>query len=221
MKQLLISLAALALCGSLAAPASASDTGLVLRVFAAGVDPDLNETVVNDDGDDIDVTAGTDLGFGASLEYQFAGVLGLELGAFWGSPKVELSAEVPDFGVLSITDELSTQITTLDLNFHLTPNSPSFDVYLGAGVAHLGYGDLFYEFDEDSELDLRIEDDLTWSAKANVDIALGSGSNWIAFGGLRYIWSGIEVTEVDDPTGSSETFDFNIFSFSVGIGISF
>lgn len=221
MKKVLTSMTALVLFGSLAAPASAADNGWRLRVFAAGVDPNLNETVVNDDGQGIDVTSGTDLGFGASVEYQFAGVLGLELGAFWGSPKVELSAEVPDMGVLSITDELSTQVTTLDLNFHLTPNSPTYDVYLGAGVAHLGYGDLFYAIDEDSELDLRIEDDLTWSAKANIDIALGSSSSWIAFGGLRYIWSGIEVTEADDPAGSSETFDFNIFSFSVGIGYIF
>ena len=205
---------------SFAVSATAADRGWNLRVFAAGLDPNFNQTIVNDDGDDIDVTGGTDLGFGASLEYQFTDLLGLEFGGFWGSPEIELSADIPGF-VLSVTDEMSTSVITLDLNFHLTPSSTSFDFYLGAGVAHLAYGDLFYQVDEDEVLDITIDSDLTWSAKANVDVALGQSSNWIAFGGLRYIWSNLVATPADDPANSSETFDFNIFSFSVGIGYRF
>jgi len=222
MKRALIVLGVFALCGSLAVPAAAGEQGWHLRVFAAGIDPDLDETIVNGDGDDIHVTSGTDLGVGASLEYQFTDLLGIELGGFSGSPEVELSADVPGYGVFSVRDAMSTRVLTFDLNFHVTPNSTFFDVYLGAGLAYLWYGDLHYDDPEISEpLSFLTDNDLGLSAKANVAIALGKTSDWTAFGGLRYIWSNLEGTEAGDPNAGSESFNFNIFSFSVGIGYSF
>jgi hypothetical protein len=50
---------------------------------------------------------------------------------------------------------------------------------------------------------------------------LGRTSGWSATGGVRYVWSEIEVAEEGDPTGTSETFDFDLFHFTVGVAYSF
>jgi len=217
MKRALIFLGVFALCWSLAAPAAAADRGWHLRVFAAGFDPDLDVMVPAENPEEVRVTADSDLGFGASLEYQFSNLLGLELGYMQASPAIVLSADdIPGYGDISLKDSMSTRAITLDLDFHLTPNSQYFDFYLGAGIASMGYGDLQYAEPDGDTLDLAVSNDLGYSAKAGVDIALGKNSNWAAVGGLRYIWSDLEITQED-----TATFDFNIFSFSVGIAYSF
>jgi len=217
MKRALIFLGVFALCWSLAAPAAAADRGWHLRVFAAGFDPDLDVMVPAENPEEVRVTADSDLGFGASLEYQFSNLLGLELGYMQASPAIVLSADdIPGYGDISLKDSMSTRAITLDLDFHLTPNSQYFDFYLGAGIASMGYGDLQYAEPDGDTLDLAVSNDLGYSAKAGVDIALGKNSNWAAVGGLRYIWSDLEVTQEN-----AATFDFNTFSFSVGIAFSF
>jgi len=217
MKRALIILGILALCGSLAAPASAADKGWHVRVFAAGFDPDLDVMVPAENPEEIRVIADSDLGFGASLEYQFSNLLGIELGYMQASPAIVLSAEdIPGYGDIFLTDSMSTTAITLDLNFHLTPSSQYFDFFLGAGVASMGYGNLQYIEPDGDSLDLDVGNDLGYSAKAGLGIALGKNSKWAAFGGLRYIWTDLEITQEN-----AATFDFNTFSFTVGIGYSF
>ncbi len=217
MKRALVFLAVAGIIGIVAAPATAADTGWHLRVFAAGFDPDLDVMVPAENPEEIRVTAESDLGFGASLEYQFSSLLGLELGIMQASPAIVLTAEdVPGFGDISLTDSMSTTAITLDLNFHLTPNSQSFDFYVGAGIASMGYGDLRYLEPDGDYLDLDVSNDLGYSAKAGLGISLGKNSKWAAFGGLRYIWTDLEVTQEN-----TATFDFNTFSFSVGVAYSF
>jgi hypothetical protein len=217
MKRSLIILGVLALCGSFAVPAAAAEKGWHLRVFAAGFDPDLDVMVPAENPDLIRVTADSDLGFGASVEYQFGKLLGLELGYMQANPAIVLSADdIPGYGDISLKDSMSTRAITLDLDVHLTPNSPHFDFFLGAGIASMAYGDLRYAEPDGDTLDLGVSNDLGYSAKASLDIALGKNSNWAAFGGLRYIWTDLEVTQEN-----AATFDFNTFSFSVGIAYSF
>jgi len=217
MKRTLIFLAAVVLCSSIAVPAVAADSGWHLRVFAAGFDPNLDVMVPAENPDEVRVTADSDLGFGASLEYQFTKLLGLELGYMQASPTIELSADnIPGYGDISLKDSMSTQAITLDLDFHLTPNSPYFDFYLGAGIANMVYGDLHYLEPDGDSLALAISNDLGYSAKAGLGISLGKNSKWAAVGGLRYIWTDLEVTQEN-----TATFDFNTFSFSVGIAYSF
>jgi outer membrane protein W len=207
----------LAVCLASTSTVDAAGKGWNLRIFAAGFDPSLDVMVPAENPEEIRVTADSDLGFGASLEYQFSGLLGLELGYMQASPAIELSAEdVPGYGDIVLTDSMSTRAVTLDLNFHLTPQSPSFDVYLGAGIAGMSYGNLHYIEPDGDDLNLEVGDDLTYSAKAGLGISLGKNSNWAAFGGLRYIWSDLDVTQEE-----TATFDFNVFSFSVGIAYSF
>ena len=217
MKRALIFLAIATFCGTLATPAAAAENGWHLRIFAAGFDPDLDVVVPAENPDEVRVRADSDLGFGASIEYQFNNLLGLEAGFMKASPAIELIAEdVPGYGDLVLTDSMSTTALTLDLNFHLTPNSEYFDLYLGGGIASMGYSDLHFTEPDGDSLDLRIDDDLGYSAKAGLGISLGKNSNWAAFGALRYIWTDLEVTQEN-----AATFDFNTFSFSVGIAYSF
>ena len=217
MKRALVFLAVAGIIGIVAAPAAAADSGWHLRVFAAGFDPDLDVVVPAENPEEIRITADSDLGFGASLEYQFSGLLGLEVGVMKASPAIVLTAEdVPGFGDISLTDSMSTTAITLDLNFHLTPNSQSFDFYVGAGIASMGYGDLRYLEPDGDYLDLDVSNDLGYSAKAGLGISLGNNSKWAAFGGLRYIWTDLEITQEN-----AATFDFNTFSFSVGVAYSF
>ena len=80
----------------------------------------------------------------------------------------------------------------------------------------MGYGDLRYLEPDGDYLDLDVSNDLGYSAKAGLGISLGKNSKWAAFGGLRYIWTDLEVTQEN-----AATFDFNTFSFTVGIAVSF
>ena len=217
MKRASVFLAIATLFLTLASPASAGDSGWRLRVFAAGFDPDLDVMAPAENPDEIRVRADSDLGFGASIEYQFNNLLGLEAGFMKASPAIELSAEdVPGYGDIVLTDSISTTGLILDLNFHLTPSSEYFDLYLGGGIARMNYGSLHYVEPDGDSLDLDVGNDTGYSAKAGLGISLGRNSNWAAFGGLRYIWSDIEVTQED-----STTFDFDTLSFSVGIAVSF
>ncbi len=161
-----------------AVPAEASDPGWTVRVFAAGFDPDLDVVVPAENPDEVRVTADSDLGFGASLEYQFTTLFGLELGFLTASPAIVLSAEnIPGFGDISLSDSLSTTATTLDLNFHLTPASEYFDFYLGAGLTYLSYGDLSYAEPDGDTLNLATGNDLGYSVKAGLGISQQLGGH--------------------------------------------
>lgn len=217
MSKTLSSLAIATLVLAAAAPAEAGGPGWNLKVFAAGFDPDLDVVVPAENPDFVRVTADSDLGIGGSLEYRFGSLLGLELGLFTISPEITLSADnIPGYGDIALADSLSITATTFDLNFHLTPESEYFDFSVGAGLAHMSYGALSYDEPDGDILDLTTDNDLGYSAKAGLAILLGKGSNWAAFGGLRYIWSDLEVTQED-----TVTFDFEAFSFTVGISYSF
>jgi outer membrane protein W len=221
MKQALTLTAACLVVIAMASPAAAVERPWHLRVFAAGFDGDLNETLPSENPEEVDVTSESALGFGASIEYQFSDLVGLEFGAFTASPDIVLSADVPGFGEIALSDGMSTTALTLDANFHLTPSSEYFDVYVGGGLVNLGYGDLNWVDPEGDPLDVSVSSDFTFSAKAGVGIALGSESRWAAFGGLRYIWSDLEFSQPDMQDSGTASVDFNIFSFTVGIAVSF
>ncbi len=222
MKRTLILLGIFAVCLALSPPAGAAEKGWHLRVFAAGFDPSLNETQQNDDGDDIRVTSSTDLGFGGSLEYQFSNLLGLEVGYMAGTPEMELSADVPGYGELAVAAPMSTSVITIEMDFHLTPKSPTIDFYLGAGLAMMSYGNVHFDLgDLDDTLDLRILDDSTWAAKAGIDISFGKNSAWGATGVIRYIDAKLEVNNLEGSPTDFATFDFGLTNFTVGIVFSF
>jgi len=221
MKRALIFSAVIALCGSMATPAQAADTGWHLRVFAAGFDPSLDETVPAENPEFVEVTGGSDLGFGLSLEYQFSNRWGLEAGFMKASPNVDISGEVPGYGELILSDSMEIIALIFDVDFHLTPGSEVFDVYIGAGIVRMSYHDLFYEMPiGDDSLGIQVDNETTWSAKAGLGIALG-GSAWSAIGGIRYIDSSLVVSNTEDSPSDTETFDYGMINFTVGISYSF
>jgi opacity protein-like surface antigen len=221
MKRTVMIIGVLALCGSFATPASAGNTGWHLRVVAAGFDANLDESFPNDDGDEIQVTTGTDLGFGASLEYQFSSRWGVEFGVMTGSPTVELGVDVEDYGRLSLSDAMSTTVYTVDVDLRLTPSSRVFNLYIGAGMAWISYDDLLFEVPEVGErLGIRVDNDTAFTAKVGLDIALGE-SAWSATAALRYTDSQLVGSNADEPSSGSESFDFGLFNFTVGIGFNF
>jgi hypothetical protein len=108
MKRPLVLAAIIALGSSVTLPAVAADSGWHLRVVAAGFEPDLDVLVPAENPDMVRVAADSDLGFGASLEHQLSDLLGLELGMMRASSTIELSADIPGYGHLFLTDSMST-----------------------------------------------------------------------------------------------------------------
>ena len=221
MRRALVFLAIIALCAALAAPASADGAGWRLRVFAAGFDPDVGETVANDEGDDIRIGGGSDLGFGAGLEYRFTERFGLDFGIMQGAPEISLSADVSGFGPIAVADAMNTTVITGDLLVHLTPGAPTLDFYLGAGVASVSYGDLRYQVADLDSFDVSVDDDFTWSVRAGVDIAFGQDSKWAAVGGLRYVFTDLDLRQTDPPTSDVVSIGADLFNFTVGLAYSF
>jgi hypothetical protein len=172
------------------------------------------------DPEEIRVTASSDFGFRASLEYQFTERLGLELGAFSASPEIELSADIPGYGHLSLTDSMSTRVITFDFDVHLTPKSPSIDFYLGAGLANMGFSNLHYIDPDGDPLDLGAGNELTWTLKASLDIAFGD-SKWGVTGGIRFIDADLEAWNEDDIPGLTATFGFDTITATIGVAYNF
>lgn len=221
MQRAMIILAAVVLCCAIAAPAAADDTGWHLRLFAAGFDPSLDETVPAENPEFVQVSSDTDLGYGASLEYQFSSRWGVEFGFMQGDPAVKISGEIPDDGELVLSDPMTTTAVIFDVDFHITPHSEVFDFYVGAGIARLSFHDLFYEIPEvDESFGIRVNNDTALTVKAGLGIALG-GSSWSAIGGLRYTDTELVVSNSEDSPSDTVSFDYGLFNFTVGISYSF
>ena len=207
-------------CCFLTGPVDAADGSWRLRAFAAGFDPDTRETIMNPEGQEIQVVGKSALGAGVGLEYRFTRHVGVDVGVMAGAPKIELSQDLPIIGPVSLSDSMTTVVGTADLLVHLTPGR-SIDLYVGAGLAGIRYGDLSYSLMDLGSFDVSVDNDVTWSARAGIDIALGADSGWSAVGGVRYIQSTIDLWQIGTPADATASFDFNIFSFTVGVGYRF
>ncbi len=111
-------------------------------------------------------------------------------------------------------------VAILDFDVHLTPNSPSIDFYLGAGVANMGFGSLHYIDPDGDPLDLGTGNELTWTLKASLDIAFGD-SKWGGTGGIRFIDADLEVWNEDDIPGLTATFGFDTITATIGVAYNF
>jgi len=216
-----ISLGLALLLGLPAAPADAGETGWRLRGFGALLNPDTSETIVNDDGENILISADRAFGGGATVEYQFHRYLGVDAGIMGASPEVTLDADVAELGVLSLSDNLTTIVITGDVLVHLIPGSPIVDLYVGAGIASVAPGGLSYDILGIERINVEGEDYVTWSARAGLDLAFGADSHWAASLGVRYIPGDLELRQLGLPADDTVKVDFNIFSFTVGVAYRF
>ena len=216
-----ISLGLALLLGLPAAPADAGETGWRLRGFGALLNPDTSETIVNDDGENILISADRAFGGGATVEYQFHRYLGVDAGIMGASPEVTLDADVAELGVLSLSDNLTTIVITGDVLVHLIPGSPIVDLYVGAGIASVAPGGLSYDILGIEQINVEGEDYVTWSARAGLDLAFGADSHWAASLGVRYIPGDLELRQLGLPADDTVKVDFNIFSFTAGVAYRF
>jgi len=216
-----ISLGLALLLGLPAAPADAGETGWRLRGFGALLNPDTSETIVNDDGENILISADRAFGGGATVEYQFHRYLGVDAGIMGASPEVTLDADVAELGVLSLSDNLTTIVITGDVLVHLIPGSPIVDLYVGAGIASVAPGGLSYDILGIERINVEGEDYVTWSARAGLDLAFGADSHWAASLGVRYIPGDLELRQLGLPADDTVKVDFNIFSFTAGVAYRF
>ena len=216
-----ISLGLALLLGLPAAPADAGETGWRLRGFGALLNPDTSETVVNDDGDDILISADRAFGGGGDVEYQFHRHIGVDAGIMGTSPEITLDADVTGIGALSLSDNLTTVVITGDVLVHLIPGSPIVDLYVGAGIASVAPGGLSYDVLGIERLNVEAANYVTWSARAGLDLAFGRDSHWAASLGVRYIPGDLEFRQLGLPADDTIKVGFNIFSFTAGVAYRF
>jgi hypothetical protein len=193
-----------------------------VRGFGALLSPDTSETTVNGDGDDILINAGHGFGGGGSVEYQFHRFVGVDAGIMGASPEISLSADIPELGALSLSDNLTTAVFTGDVLVHLTPGSPIVDLYVGAGIAAVAPGGLTYDILGIERLNVDAGGYVTWSARAGLDLAFGRDSSWAASLGVRYIPGDIELRQLGVPAeDATAKIGFNILSFTAGVAYRF
>jgi opacity protein-like surface antigen len=216
-----VPVALVSLIGLAALPAEAGETGWRVRGFGALLNPDTRETVVNDEGDDILVEGEHGFGVGASFEYQFHRLMGVEGGFVIAGPEITLAADVPQLGPLSLSDTLRTVVFTGDALVHVSPGNPNLDLYVGAGIAAVVSGDLGYEALGTQRLDARAENYVTWSVRAGLDIALGAESPWAVSLGARYLPGDVEFRQLDTPVDDTRDLGFNLWSFTAGVAYRF
>jgi len=217
-----ISLGLALLLGLPAAPADAGELGWRVRGFGALLSPDTSETTVNGDGDEILIGASQGFGGGATVEYQFHRFVGVDAGVVGASPEITLSADMSEFGALSLADNLTTAVFTGDVLVHLTPGSSIVDLYAGAGIAAVAPGGLSYDVLGIERLNIEADNYVTWSARAGLDLAFGRDSGWAASLGVRYIPGDIELRQLGVPVeDATAKIGFNLLSFTAGVAYRF
>ena len=199
--------------------AKAQDKGWQLRFGGVWVDPDVDFTDVDSDGDRVE--AGADGGFGVSLglERLFNPRFGIELGVLSAQPDVTLDANLAGGIQFDASDSVSFTAITAALNFHLTPEK-KVDVYIGPLLAYATYGDLEYTIQAAGQtLSERFttDDDVAFGAQLGADVAFGDGP-WSLNLVARYLDAGLDVT---DDGGEETDLDFHPLILGVGFGYRF
>ncbi len=199
----------------LALPAAADDEGWQLRFGGVWVDPDLSVDEVQNDGSRVRAEADSQLGLRLALEYRFSPRLGVEFGALWAEPDVEVTIDGVVFCLcrLEASDSLRFTSLTAGLNVHLTPEGP-VDFYVGPLIAWVLYGDLGFRFSVGGLTDtvaFSSSDELAWGVQAGVDVPFGDGP-WALNLAAQYLDTTLGVRAEDDGARSEIGFDPLVFS---------
>lgn len=219
------------------AASSQAETGWSLRLQGVWVDPDVAFRNIDDDGDTIRAEVESDIGAGLAVEYQFSDRLGVEFGALYAAPELDIRIGAPGslFGSLRATDDISFAPITLGLNVHLTPRS-KVDLYVGPLAAYVLYGDLSIQFEfpnlpnlpslpgiptipvfpiDPITIDLETDDDFAFGAQVGIDVPFGDG-RWAFHANVKYLETSIELI---DDIGDSTDLDFDPLIIGVGARI--
>lgn len=204
----------------LPATSYAQDAGWQLRLNGAWVDPSVDYSQPNDEGEMIRADSESAMGYGLALEYRASRRIGWELGVLRARPEIMLHGAVQPGSELSVGERVSFMPVTLGLNLHLTPDGP-LDIYAGPVVGYAFFGDLTYKVATEGgeqRIEFRSGNSFAWGATLGADVTLGHGA-WSLGAALTYLDVGWEVTEV--ASGGSETVDFDPLIATVGLRYRF
>jgi outer membrane protein W len=210
-----VTLAALALL-TVAASAGAAEPGWQLKFGGAWVSPALHDTIVNPEGDRFTIDSDTAIGLSVALERRFSDHLGLEFGALRVTPDVNLRITSSSGATGEVSDGLAYTPFTVGLNVYVVSGG-STEVFLTPALAYVMYGDLSFSVGGDT-LKVAVDNDLTWGLGLGTNLRLGGGRWWFS-GVVSYLGTALKATDVDG--GGSQSFDYNPFTVTVGLGYRF
>ena len=207
------SISVLALMAS-APQADAQEDRWHIRFNGVLVEPDAQFSL-----DDNNIGADGSVGLGLAVERRFSRRLGLELGALFAEPDVNLDAAVGE-GQISASNRIDFTSIHLGLNIHLTPDKP-FDLYLGPVLAHVDYSDVRLPGQIGGQavaVEVSSSDNFTVGAQIGADIAFGA-SPWSLNLIARYLDSSLDA--VAGEGGVVNQLEFDPLIAGVGFGFKF
>ena len=203
----------------LAQPADAQDDRWQLRISGVWVDPDVDFSDVDSDGDRVRAGADGTIGLGLALERRFSPRLGFEVGALHAAPDVTLDADLAGGARFNVSDSVGFTAVTAGLNIHFTPDK-AVDVYAGPLLAFVSFGDVGFRVQVAGQTlaeDFSTGDEFAFGAQIGADIGLGDGP-WSLNLAARYLDVGLEVT---DDGGETTDLGFDPLILSAGFGYRF
>ncbi|MCP3962589.1 MAG: porin family protein [bacterium] len=222
-------LVAVAVCLTVAAPASAAD--LTLRVQGQVTSSDADALGLGDD-------FGTSVGGYLGLEYPFNERLGLEFGVGWMEFEQSGGLDV-DFLFFSFESTASLTMTpvTVALDVHLTPSS-RYDLYLAPKIGWAFFDDLEIRTDLNVSnfpvipglpvipsfpispiqapvpvVDIAIKDQLVYGLRLGFDVPFGDSAWSFA--------SSVEILGVDLEPEAASGAELGLDPVSVGLGVGY
>ncbi len=161
-----------------------------------------------------------------SLERRISPLVGVEFNLIGMASDLNLSTGAGlKHHVYSESDFLTTGSIALGVNFHFVNEGP-VDVYAGPMLAFNRYsnvstrsgfhGDWHEKHDEWVTVQWQSDSEVTWGAKAGLDIFLGKKKTWSLGCSLTYMDATYNFKDDPDSRGTSISFDPLMFSFGAG-----
>jgi outer membrane protein W len=203
----------------LPAIAGAEDDKWRLRIGAAWVDPDVDFTAVDSDGDRVAVSADGAIGLSLALERKFSRRLGVELGILFAEPDINIDAEFAEGSQVSVDGSVKFTAFTAGLNIHLIPNK-AMDLYIGPLFVYTSYSDIHFAAQAGEHTvtaDISSNDNFVLGAQIGADIPFGDGP-WSLNLAARVVNSSLGF--IDDQFIVSRL-EFDPLLLSAGFGYRF
>ncbi len=205
---------------TLPAAAAPEDDRWQLRLAGAWVDPDVTFSDIDSDGDRLALSSDGAIGLSLALERRFSRRLGVEAGALFAEPNLNLFFDLTSGGQLAVRESISFSALTAGLNIHLTPDK-ALDLYVGPLLVYTDYGDASVMIPGGGSAvvsaKLTSTDNFTVGAQLGADVPFGT-SPWSLNLAARYIDSNLGFT---DDEGVVSKVDFDPSILSVGFGYQF
>jgi outer membrane protein W len=142
--------------------------------------------------------------------------LGVELGALWASPDINLRAELPGGPTVEASDGLAYTPITVGLNLYLRSGG-SAEVYLTPVLAYVMYSDLTFSAAGDT-IRIAVDNQWTWGLSLGTNLQLGAGP-WRFNGAVSYVSTALNATDLE--SGGTRKIEFNPFAVTLGLGYRF